>query len=222
MNISIVTGTLNRLHILPALIDNTVNKDNRLELVLVDGGSNDGTIEYLEKLQYSQIKLIKYGQRSSYPHYMNLGIKNSSYDLICQWNDDVILLNEWQEVFDSIDDSDVFLFAWHNQGERHWNLLNDGYKGGEVVMNYGIYRRHVFEQVGLYNMKYKYYCADGEMALRAFCKGFKVKNLHNIHVEVLPEEKKAILYQEDITLYYQSVKLYQQGVIDEVELLCKN
>ena len=42
--ISIVTGTLNRLGMLPSLIENTVLSDERLELVLVDGGSTDGTL----------------------------------------------------------------------------------------------------------------------------------------------------------------------------------
>ena len=43
--ISIVTGTLNRKNLLPGLIENTVGKSDKLELVLVDGGSDDGTIE---------------------------------------------------------------------------------------------------------------------------------------------------------------------------------
>ena len=66
--ISIVTGTLNRLGMLPSLIDNTVLSDERLELVLVDGGSIDGTIDYIKQLNHPQIKLIEVGGRSSYPH----------------------------------------------------------------------------------------------------------------------------------------------------------
>ena len=43
--ISIVTGTLNRIDHLKRVIENTVDSDPRLELVLIDGGSTDGTIE---------------------------------------------------------------------------------------------------------------------------------------------------------------------------------
>ena len=52
--ISIVTGTLNRLKYLGGLIENTVESvdGKSLELVLVDGGSTDGTIEYLERLNH--------------------------------------------------------------------------------------------------------------------------------------------------------------------------
>ena len=79
--ISIVTGTLNRLELLKHVITNTVDSCDKLELILVDGGSTDGTIEYLKELNHSQIKLIEVDKKSSYPHYMNLGIKNSKYDI---------------------------------------------------------------------------------------------------------------------------------------------
>jgi hypothetical protein len=64
-------------------------------------------------------------------------------------------------------------------------------------MNYGIYRKDVFRKYGLYNTKYKYYCADGEMALRAYCGGAKYKNLPNIKVCVLPVEKTAQHHSDD-------------------------
>ena len=59
--ISIVTGTLNRLELLKKVIENTVGSSNLIELVLVDGGSTDGTIEYLRSLNHPQIKLIEVG-----------------------------------------------------------------------------------------------------------------------------------------------------------------
>ena len=54
-NISIVTGTLNRLNFLDGLIQNTVGSDERLELILVDGGSTDGTIQFLEELNHPRV-----------------------------------------------------------------------------------------------------------------------------------------------------------------------
>lgn len=220
--ISIVTGTLNRCNILPGLIENTINSDDRLELVLVDGGSQDNTIEYLKKINHPRIKLIEVGQRSSYPHFMNLGIQNASYEYICQWNDDVLLENDWQDVFNELDDNhQAYLFSWTNHNSNQWNLLNNGPRKGEVVMNYGIYHKDVFRKCGLYNMRYKYYCADGEMAIRAYCMGIKFKTCHNIRVRVLPIDKVAIHDSEMIPIYYQSVIDYHSGNInmEGVELL---
>ena len=77
---SVVTGTLNRRSILPQCVDNTVNAYDNLELVILDGGSNDGTVEYLKSLDHERIHLIEIGHTSSWPHFMNLGIQNSKYD----------------------------------------------------------------------------------------------------------------------------------------------
>jgi glycosyltransferase involved in cell wall biosynthesis len=224
--ISIVTGTLNRYHLLPALFSNTVYANENLELVLVDGGSKDGTIGLIKTEKHPRIKLIEYGKRSSYPHFMNLGIKNASHELICQWNDDSLLVNDWQEVFSEIDEHDGYLFNWQNNTLKAsqnsmgpWHLLNNADKGGEIVMNYGIYKKDVFRKYGLYNPKYKYYCADGEMALRAYCGGAKFKNLPHIKVCVLPVEKTAIHDSNLASIYYEDVKKYHNGNIDRVEKL---
>lgn len=233
-NISIVTGTLNRLNFLDGLIQNTVESDERLELILVDGGSTDGTIQFLEELNHPRVKLIKHGQRSPYPHYMNLGIKASSHDLICQWNDDVLLVNDWDEVFNEISDNyDAYLFNWKtgtssdvnnetwlkcdHMRDNDWIIINNadyeypqsaGEQNGEVVMNYGIYKRDVFKKYGLYNMNYGYYCADGELSMRCYYQGCKFKSLANIKVCVLPADKRAIMYQEDVGRYYNDCRQY--------------
>lgn len=215
--ISIVTGTLNRLPLLKGLLENTVKAHKDLELILVDGGSSDGTIDFIKNVDHPRVRLIEYGKRSSYPHFMNLGIRYASHELICQWNDDVILLNSWNEVFDEIDNHDAYLFSWQNKGQEDlgWNLLNNGSNGGEVVMNYGIYTKDVFRKYGLYNDKYRYYFADAEMALRAYCLGAKFKNLHNIKASVLPVEKTATHHKDDAGMYYRHVKEYHLGKIDK-------
>ena len=226
--ISIVTGTLNRIEYLDGLIENTVESGcKNIELVLVDGGSTDGTVEYIKLINHPRIKLVEVGERSSYPHYMNLGIKNAKYENICQWNDDVLLCNNWGDVFATIDDEhDAYLFNW-KQGDTKsitqqdwksctemrdngWIIINNcewsypqssGEKRGEICMNYGIYKKDVFRQCGLYNPSYQYYCADGEMATRAFYQGIKFKTCLDIKVCVLPADKRAIMLGADVQLY---------------------
>ena len=229
--ISIVTGTLNRIGLLPSLIENTVFSDERIELVLVDGGSEDGTIDYIKSLNHPQIKLIEVGHRSPYPHFMNLGIQNATHDIICQWNDDVILCNEWFEVIiESQSKHDVYLFNWkygsfgdiknpdwisgvdYTQG---WCLCNNGESGGEVVMNYGLYRKKVFKEIGMYSPDYQYYYADGDMAYRAYQFGYKVKDLTNIKVCSLPTQKTAIPYSDDHSTYQKNMNLYKQKILPE-------
>ena len=229
--ISIVTGTLNRVGVLPMLIANTVMSDERLELVLVDGGSTDGTINYIKELNHPQIKLVEVGGRSSYPHFMNLGIREATHDVICQWNDDVILVNEWSEVFLELQSNhDFYLFNWKYgsyddvkntqwlEGVDHtkgWCLCNLAQSGGEIVMNYGLYRKKIFKEIGMYNMDYQYYYADADMAYRSYKFGYKVKDLRHIKVCSLPVGKVATPYPKDQEIYQHNLGLYRQGILSE-------
>ena len=227
--ISIVTGTLNRKKFLPGLIKNTIDSNKLLELVLVDGGSSDGTIEYIKNLNHEQIKLIEVGKRSSYPHFMNLGIENSKYDLICQWNDDVLLLNSWSDVISEITEKyDFYLFNWKygkieqieesswlkgNDVKSGWCLCDVYDQGGEIVVNYGIYNKYIFKDIGLYNTQYNYYYADGDMSYRCKSFGYKNKNLYNIKVCSIETNKKAIKFNEDYNIYKNNLSLYKNKII---------
>lgn len=207
--ISIVTGTLNRKSFLPGLIANTVDACPRLELILVDGGSTDGTLDFLRELRHPRVKLIEVGQRSSYAHFMNLGIRASMYEHVCQWNDDVLLANSWDEVIAELDNKfDFYLFNWKDgnaqsirdpkwlKGEGKecgWQLESEK-PNGSIVVNYGIYSKKVFRAIGLYSMDYYHYQADGDMSERAWAFGFKAKELWHIKVVSLTtwKEKRAV------------------------------
>ncbi len=230
--ISIVTGTLNRKHLLPHLLDNTIYQSDKVELILVDGGSTDGTIEYLKSLNHPNLKLIEVGGRSSYPHFMNLGIMNSKYEYVCQWNDDALLVNKWDDVIKEIDNSDFYLFNWkygninqlkdnnwidgtdHNSG---WCMLN--YRtpqGGEIVMNYGIYKKDIFRKIGMYNNAYKYYYCDSDMAERAWSFGYKAKDLAHIKVMSVIINKVATHENIDVPLFNKfKFEYYNKGILPE-------
>lgn len=229
--ISIVTGTLNRIGLLPTLIENTVLSNERVELILVDGGSEDGTINYIKELSHPQIKLVEVGHRSPYPHFMNLGIQAATHEVICQWNDDVILCNEWSEVFLELQSNhDFYLFNWkygtyedaknpdwlsglyHPEG---WCLCNIADSGGEIVMNYGLYHKKIFREIGMYNPEYHYYCADGDMSYRAYQFGYKVKDLRHIKVCSLPTGKVATSHPGDHAIYHKNMDMYRQKILPE-------
>jgi GT2 family glycosyltransferase len=245
-NISVVTGTLNRVEYLDDLIANTVDANENIELVLVDGGSTDGTIEKmrLAKAKNPRINFIEVGKRSPYPHYMNLGIKKASHELICQWNDDVLLCNNWTDVFEQIDEQhDAYLFNWkigskdlmQNQDwlkcdgmrDNGWIIINNaeydypeaaGEQYKEVVMNYGVYKKDVFRKYGLYNTEYNYYCADSEMAMRAYHNGAKFKTCFDIKVCVLPAEKRAIMIDDDVRRHSLHCLYYVNSEVSGMQL----
>jgi len=213
--ISIVTGTLNRRSLLPGVIANTVGASDRIELVLVDGGSTDGTQDYIKSLHNERIKLVEIGGRSPYPNYMNEGIRHASADLICIWNDDVLLETGWDNVFKTMTPgTDVYLFAWKSNRVKEWTIYCN--PPVEVVMNYGIYRRSVFEKVGMFNNAYSYYRADGDMAFRAWAFGCTVMPCPDIHVRELDVEKRALpCTAADDKAYDDYRAMYRAGVLPE-------
>lgn len=231
--ISIVTGTLDRKHFLPDLIGNTVDSSDKVELILVDGGSKDGTVEYIKELNHPRIKLIEVGGRSSYPHFMNLGIRNSSYDLVCQWNDDALLVDSWDDVLSEIEDGyDFYIFNWKYgnlsdisdddwiTGRYHENQINKGWcivdlDSPEIVMNYGIYRKKVFREIGMYHPRFNYYYADGDMSRRAYMFGYKFKGLKHIKVCSLYTEKRALQIGVDFSAYVDLYDEYKNKFLND-------
>lgn len=220
--ISIVTGTLNRHQFLPGLIKNTVDADDRLELVLVDGGSTDETLPYLKGLNHPRIKIIEVGRRSTYPHFMNLGIRNSTHEYVCQWNDDVLLVTPWDDIFKVMGSYDICLFSWQYGNiadplPTEWimyyepdnSYLSTPMLGNQIVMNYGIYKKDVFRKVGLYNKAYCYYCADGDMSTRAWLFGCSVLPMTSAHVLSLQTEKVAVHQFDDLNIYKHYLDMYR-------------
>lgn len=222
--ISIVTGTLNRREYLPGLLQNTIFSDKNIEVVIVDGGSTDGTVEYLKSLDSNRLKLIEVGKRSNYGHYMNLGVKAASNEWICQWNDDCVLVTpSWSKIMERLKNNSmqVILFSWTNGCPT--KLAFDGWRtyvsDTEFVMNYGLYHKDVFRTVGLYDEEFNYYCADGEMSKRA-----SLKFDHGVwnSVKVVSDAmcpKRAVFYQSDIDRYHKELSRLNKGILKTRELL---
>ena len=220
--ISIVTGTLNRKKYLPQLIENTVNSNEKLELVLVDGGSDDGTIEYIKKYNHKNIKLIEIGHRSSYPHYMNEGIKAAKYEWIAQWNDDVILLDKWEYVLEELEDNyDLYIFKWTSriEEELYLNKKDEKWVQFDHCMNFGIYNKKVFREIGLYDNKFSYYHCDQDMTRRALSFGFKCR-YSDLKVCEIETEKRAVTTNKDDKYLKKNIKLYKKRKLPKsIEML---
>lgn len=232
--ISIVTGTLNRVSLLPKLIDNTINSCSKLELILVDGGSTDGTINYIKELKHPQIKFIEVGGRSTYPHFMNLGIENSSFDWVCQWTDDALLVNNWENVICELEDKyNFYLFNWkygtpEDMSNENWlNGLDTTHPNGgwcifdmydthyqEIVMNYGIYNKKIFREIGMYCSDFNYYYTDGDMSRRAHLFGYTHKSLNHIKVCSINGHKQAYMTENDFKIYVRNHEEYKKGFIN--------
>tara|TARA_B100000214_G_scaffold148251_1_gene106005 strand:- start:239 stop:961 length:723 start_codon:yes stop_codon:yes gene_type:complete len=228
--ISIITGSYNRLNNIKRLISNTVDANQLLELVIVDGGSTDGTVEYMQNLNHKNIKFINYGKRSSYSHFSNLAIENSKFDFICQWDDDALLINEWDDVLELLNTNiyDFHLFNWKlgnledsldpswlkgNTDENNWNLEDKTEQQSEtkiLTMNYGIYNKKVFREIGMYNTRFHFWYADGDLSNRAYHFGYKHKSHRDIKVFVFNSDSNKTYTKKDLKIYQKNLVKYQK------------
>lgn len=77
--VSIIIPTLNRIAYIKECVDSVLNQTlSEIEIICVDAGSNDGTLEVLQDYakQDSRVRVI-ISPKKSYGYQMNLGIKES-------------------------------------------------------------------------------------------------------------------------------------------------
>ena len=161
--ISVITVVLNNKKFLQQSINSVLNQSYKnYELIIIDGQSNDGTLEIIKK---NILKIDYWISEKDCGLYdaMNKGIKMSRGSLIAILNsDDVYYKNALKitsQYFNKCKDLD-FLF-----GSVIKHKLLYGYKPWKINWSFGFYTAHSIgfiikknaqKKVGFYNTKYKY------------------------------------------------------------------
>ncbi|MFI5455270.1 MAG: glycosyltransferase [Isosphaerales bacterium] len=194
---SIVIVTHNQLEFTRQCLDSVRNlTDEHFELIVVDNGSSDGTVEYLRSVP--DLRLIVNGANRGFPAAVNQGIAVSSGSQILLLNNDVVVTTGWlcrllralysdpsiglvgpcsnfvsgpQQVtvgYDSLSDLDGF--AWD------WGGANDGrvIDVNRLVGFCLLIRRTVVEEIGLLDEQFGVGCfEDDDYCLRAIQSGYR-------------------------------------------------
>lgn len=182
--VSVVIGTYNRLRFLKATLESVRDElcDLRHEIIVVDGGSTDGTLPWLVE-QKDTISIVQHNrgewrgrpiERRSWGYFMNLGFKCAQADAICMLSDDCVVVPR------AIRNGLLVFRAHVNGGERvggvafywrNWPTEQDfrvGFTwGGKMFVNHGLYSREALEAVGYVDeSSFGFYHADGDLGLR--------------------------------------------------------
>jgi GT2 family glycosyltransferase len=179
LSTSIIVLTYNNLAInkrfYKAITDNTSN----YELIVVDNGSSDGTIEYFKSKK--NIKLIENGKNLGVIKARNIGMQASAHDyIVCLDNDQIVRKNWLSELHKEMEMGNDFV------GVEAWELRNyspvimHSRKTSNIKIDYVgaggcLMKRSVLEDIGLYDERFGMaYYEDVDICFRAKKAGYKV------------------------------------------------
>ena len=162
--ISIITVVLNNDSHIQKTLDSIFNqKYSNYELIIIDGGSTDGTLKIIKKNKKKIDKWISEKDKGIYDAF-NKGMDLAEGDYIGFVNSDDILLPNALKILAKYiakyPESDFFFGAVR----KHWGVLH-GYRAWKIKFSWGFYSSHSTgffiklksaKIVGKYNLKYKY------------------------------------------------------------------
>ena len=175
--VSIITVTLNSEKYLEETLNSIKNQKNKdYEVIIIDGHSNDTTIEIIKKYEDLINFCLIEKDRGIYDAF-NKGLKYAKGKYIVFVNsDDVLtpaaikLLSVYDKKYRDID----FIFG---SVKKHWGILY-GYKPYKIKFTWGFYSSHSTgfyiknisaKKIGKYNLKYRYH-ADFDYFYRMIVK----------------------------------------------------
>ena len=175
--ISIIIPIFNEEKYIARCLDSIIESDydkSKLEVLLVDGGSEDKTIEIIKKYQkkYSYFKLLNNPEKIV-PVAMNIGIKKAKGEYIirldahsCYTKDYFKKLIFWHKKLNADNVGGVVITEVKNKtltSNAIKNVLSDKFGVGSAFRSgvseikevdtvpFGCYKREVFEKIGLYD-----------------------------------------------------------------------
>jgi GT2 family glycosyltransferase len=215
--ISIVLGTYNRLDFLKLTLASIRKEVSDLdhEIIIIDGGSTDGTIKWLSK-QKDVITIIQHNRgiwigrpikRRSWGYFMNLGFKCTQGEYICMLSDDCLVIpgaiKNGKELFDKkIDEGKkigAMAFYWREwPGEKEYKIGLT--LGNKMFVNHGIFLRKALESVRYIDEdSYQFYHADGDLCLKMWQQGYECIESPDSYVEHYSHANKKVRQSNAIT-----------------------
>jgi len=187
--ISIVTIVYNDLSGLKKTVKSVIDQDYKnIEYIVIDGGSTDGTVQAIEENE-SHINYWISESDKGIADAFNKGIKKASGEWILFLNagDSFYKNNVLEKVLPFLDrfqDSEVVfgkikLVDQNGKAKGSYGKpfdLNSFRREMTIPHQAAFHNRNLFEEVGLYDLKYKY-CMDYELLLRINEPDFKFINL---------------------------------------------
>jgi GT2 family glycosyltransferase len=197
--ISLITLTCNNLEKATKPFLNYLYKaQTEFELIIVDNGSTDGTVEFLNEFQktHDNVKIIYNSENLGFSKGCNQGIKVTKGDIIGLLNNDILFSSDWiKYIVDFIEKEDNvgfvspqciegFCNSKHKFEKKTKKISNETISELYIKPNFACVftKKSVFDKIGLFDENFTpAYFEDDDMIWRATFAGFKNFVLQNIY-----------------------------------------
>lgn len=202
--VSVVIGSYQRRKFLQATIESIRQElyDVDHEIIVVDGGSSDGSLAWLNR-QKDIILILQHNRgtwrgqkiaRRSWGYFMNLGFKIAQGKYICMLSDDCLVVPK--AIKNGIETFELAIlegkkiggiaFYWRNWGKQDQYMV--GLTMGHMYVNHGLYLNEALKDVGYIDENnYRFYHADGDLCLRMYQNGWDCIDSKHSFIEHFPE-----------------------------------
>jgi len=204
--VSVVVPTFNRLRHLRICIEKTrLNVAHPDEIIVVDGGSSDGTRDWLAGQR--DLKVIFEREREGAVKAFNRGFRAATGHYVMWLNDDAYPLPGSVEaavaMIERPDLADVGMVAFYHSWHSDRNVLDQVEHEGEtyalcnvrgyIYANFGLIRRTLLERIGYADEGFRFFGFDPDLSLKVqLGEGLKVIGCRRalIHHEECHDERK--------------------------------
>jgi len=162
------------------------------EIVIADGGSTDGTLDYLYELGKDNVNLIEQGKLTGIVKAVNACFKKAQGEYILNGNDDTILypkvLIKSCELMDK--EKQIGLVAPKDQEIRHGNLPGVTLKlrqSWALLCKFHIFRSSVLKKINYFDESFRSYYVDDDSCLSVMKLGYTTiftKEVGMIHYRI--------------------------------------
>ena len=223
--LTVITIVYNNVRDIERTIKSVINQTHKdIEYIIIDGASNDGTLEVIEKYREHTTKIVSEKDKGIYDA-MNKGLALATGDY-------VLFMNSGDEIYDEQTVEDIFATAngadiyygetemyndnWESLGRRRHeapeNFSWTSFKFGMSVSHQAIYiRRSILTP---YDLKYKY-SSDIDWIIKAAKKSSNIVNVHRYVAKYLVGGMSKKKHRESLKERFQIFTKYY-GLIPNI------